>query len=158
MEDSPLTFTGPAIPIGNPQPAAPDPAQQLHSAVADGATVNPDEYARLLKLKKQTGIPPAVATGNEKQVQQAADVQSIDYQKFVAHSPRTAAWGSDPDNAAVSGVPDLENLSAIEQQRNQSLRIAGLTPSQQQAVFDERDRIAGQGNFKSRGLLGSAWA
>ncbi len=112
----PLTFTGPAIPIGGDQPAdSPTPAASLQGAVAYGATQDPDQYAHLLDLQKKLGLPPAVSAGNEKQVQQAADVNSIDYPRFAASNPRTTAWASNPDNAAVSGASEVQRLGGIEQ-------------------------------------------
>ncbi len=90
-------------------------AATLQGATSYGATHNPDQYADLLKLQKQTGVPPVVSNGNEQQVRQAADVNRLDYDHFVALNPRTTAWASNPDNAAVSGVDEVERLGAIEQ-------------------------------------------
>jgi hypothetical protein len=130
-----------AIPIGgaaaNDAPADPQ-ASTLQGAVAYGASVNPDEYAKLLKLQKQTGVPPAVSNGNQDQVRQAADVKSIDYQKFAAANPRTTAWASNPDNAAVSGVDELQRLAQIEAHSN-----AALT-NPLQALIDERARVTSE--------------
>jgi hypothetical protein len=109
-----------AIPIGAPIDASqPADAQAgaLQGAIAYGATQDPDQYANLLKLQKQTGVPPAVSNGNQQQVRQAAAVHSIDYPKFLATFPRTAEWVSNPDNAAVSGVDEVQRLGGIEQNR-----------------------------------------
>lgn len=116
MATTPVTLDfSKAVPIGGAPDADPRPGQ-LQGAVAFGATQNPDEYAKLLKLKQQTGVSPAVAQGNVPEVQQAADVNRLDYNHFVANSPRIAAWATDDqDNAAVTGVTDLQLLGGVEQ-------------------------------------------
>src|ERR1700733_7984905 len=102
-----------SIPIGG---APTDPAADgLQSAVGYAATQDPDQYASLLKLQKQTGVTPQVSSANLPQVKQAADVNSIDYHNFAISNPRTTAWASNPDNAAVSGVSEVQRLGTIEQ-------------------------------------------
>ena len=106
-----------AVPIGGGTVAADppaDPGQALQGAVAYSATQDPDQYAHLLDLQKRTGIGPRLSQGND-QVRQAADINSIDYPKFAAANPRTTAWASNPDNAAVSGVDEVQKLGGIEQ-------------------------------------------
>lgn len=119
MATEPVTLDfSKAIPIGGDAPApapAPDPASALQGAVSYGATQDPDKYANLLRLMKRTGVPPAVSSGIEPHVRQAADVNSIDYPAFAAANPRTTAWASNPDNAAVSGVDEVQRLGGIEQ-------------------------------------------
>jgi hypothetical protein len=137
---SPLTFTGPGIPIG----AAPgeSEASALQSSVAYGATQDPDQYANQLKLQKQTGVPPAISGGNMAQVKQAADVNAIDYPKFVAANPRTTAWASNPENAAVSGVSEVQRLGGIE---NNAAQMRAATPWENfSAGLDQFNRAANQ--------------
>ena len=104
---------GTTIPIS--APPEDQQASALQSAVSFGATQDPDQYAHLLDLQKKIGIPPAVSAGNEKQVEHAVDVNSIDYQQFAVKNPRTTAWASNPANAAVSGSTEVQRLGGIEQ-------------------------------------------
>jgi hypothetical protein len=53
-------------------------ARALEGALFYAAQQDPDQYARLLRLQVLTGIPPAVSAGNEKQIEQMLDVNSID--------------------------------------------------------------------------------
>lgn len=102
-----------AIPIGG-APPTPDPADNLQSAVSYAVQQDPVQHAKLLRLQQQLGIAPAVSQGNEQQVQQAADVNSINYPRFAAQSPRTTAWGSNNDNAAVAQPEGLLSQAQIE--------------------------------------------
>jgi hypothetical protein len=112
MATTPVTLDfGKAIAIGDPADAQ---ASALQGAIAYGSTQDPDAYAGLLKLQKQTGVPPAVSSGNQQQVRQAAEVNAIDYRGFAVSHPRTTAWASNPDNAAVSGADEVQRLAGIE--------------------------------------------
>jgi hypothetical protein len=97
---------------------APDPnaeqASTLKQSISFGASQNPDQYAKRLTLQKQTGVPPVVSEGNEPQIQHSADVNSLDYEKLVADHPRTTAWASKPDNAAVAGVDEVQRIAGVE--------------------------------------------
>jgi hypothetical protein len=120
---------------GNPISAGvPDPSTSLQGAVSYAATQDPDQYAHLLDLQKKLGIPPAVSAGNEKQIRQAADVNSIDYQKFAADNPRTTSWASNPDNAAVSGANEVHRLGGIEQN---AAGMRAYTPTLSDRVSDK---------------------
>lgn len=97
--------------------AAAQLAQQsasLRQSVAYGATQNPEDYAKLLQLQKQTGVAPHMAQSYRQPLEQSADVNSIDYPQFAVSHPRTAAWASNPDNAAVAGVSEIQRLASIE--------------------------------------------
>lgn len=128
--------------------------QNLQQSVAYGATQDPDQYANLLRLKQQTGVAPQLAQGYQKQLQQSVDKNSIDYPQFVANSPRTASWASQPDNAAVSGVSEIQRLAEVER-LSRFMGMPGLTPGQQQAVLSDRARVAQQNdglNFAGKTL------
>lgn len=90
------------------------PQVALQGAVSFAAQQSPDHYAKLLKFQQITGIPPVVSKGNEQQVQQAVDANSIDTDHLTTVAPRTSAWASNPDNAAVSGVDEIHRLAGIE--------------------------------------------
>ncbi len=97
----------------------------LRQSVAYGVTQDPDQYAKLLELQKRAGVPPQLAQGQQKQIRQDADVNSIDYNGFAVSHPRTTAWASSPDNAAVSGVSEVQRLAGIEQN---AASMRALTP------------------------------
>jgi hypothetical protein len=116
MADGPVILDfSKAVPIGAPAPTPEEQqASTLKGAIYYGAQQNPDEYAKLLTLHKQTGIPPVVSQGNESEVKHAADVNSLDYEQLVADHPRTVKWASKPDNAAVAGVDEVKRVAGIE--------------------------------------------
>jgi hypothetical protein len=127
-----------AMPIGGPPSPVAGPAAALQGAVSYGAQQNPDQYAKLLRFQKLTGVPPVLSNGNEQQVQQAADVNAIDYTQFAAANPRTTAWASNPDNAAVSGVSEIQRLGAIEQH---AAVMRAYTPSVGEQISDKLSRF-----------------
>lgn len=110
-------------------PPQPDPrALALQGAVAYGATQNPDNYAKRLQIQRQTGIGPLVSEGNEESIRQIAAARALDPHTFTATNPRTAQWAANPDNAAVSGVPEIQRLGGIEQNAN-AMRSAPPQPA-----------------------------
>lgn len=115
MGNSVVTFDmSTAKPIDAEEPSA-TPQQALQGAVSFAAQQSPDHYAKLLKFQQVTGIPPVVSKGNEEQVKQAVDAQSIDPHFLTQFAPKTSAWATNPDNAAVSGVDEIHRLAGIEQ-------------------------------------------
>lgn len=108
----------------------PNPAQDLQQSVAYGETQDPDQYARQLQLQQKTGVSPQLQQqGYQKQLQQSVDQSSLDYPEFVSRAPRTSGWASNPDNAAVSGVPEIQLLGGIENSRNQMAQVSAWNPS-----------------------------
>lgn len=114
MSTAPLSFVGKPVPITDDPPVNPQ-AQALQGAVSYASQQNPDQYAKLLKFQKLFGVPPVVSKGNESVVQQAADAQKLDPHTMSQVAPRTTAWASNPDNAAVSGVDEIHRMAGIEQ-------------------------------------------
>jgi hypothetical protein len=106
-----------AVPISGASPAsAPAPgAAALGGSLLYAAQQDPVKYAKRLQLQKLTGIPPVVSEGNEDQVKVAADAKAINPQQFATTNPKTTQWAANPDNAAVSGVPEIQRLGGIEQ-------------------------------------------
>jgi hypothetical protein len=114
---------------GNPvaaPPAAPSPAQALQGAVAYGVQQDPVAHAKLLQLQQKLGIPPSLSQGNEKPLQQAAELNSLNPQALTALAPATAAWATHPDNAAVAGVDEIHRNAGIEQN---AAMMRAYTPS-----------------------------
>lgn len=91
-------------------------ANQLQQSVSYGATQNPDEYAKNLRLAQQTGVSPEVAKDHQDILAPAAATSRMDYLNFTQAAPKTAEWATDPKNAAVAGVDELHRVGAIEQQ------------------------------------------
>lgn len=131
-----------AVPI---QGQAPTPADTqssaLQSAVSFASQQDPVKYAKRLQLQKITGIPPAVSEGNEDQVKQAADANSIDPRFFTTIAPRTSGWATDPDNAAVSGVDELHRLGGIEQN---AVGMRAYTPTFGDKLAQAYQSVTGQ--------------
>jgi ddrB-like ParB superfamily domain/Large polyvalent protein associated domain 22 len=100
--------------LATPPVQTPSPASTLQQSMAYGSAQDPEQYAKLLQLKKQTGLGPEVTKDRQPQIQQSIDVNSIDYPQFAVSHPRTTAWASNPENAAVSGVSEVQRLAGIE--------------------------------------------
>src|SRR6185312_10256238 len=90
-------------------------ARRLGMSLGYAVQQDPDKYARLLRIQKLTGIPPIVSKGREKEIEQMLDARRIDPHAFTAVAPRTAVWASNPDNAAVAGVSEIQRLGGVEQ-------------------------------------------
>ena len=117
------------------------PAQDLQQSVSYGVKQQPDKYAQLLQIEQQTGVKPQMSKDYQEYLKAHIDANSIDYNQFAADNPKTTDWASDPDNAAIAGVQEIQRLGAIEAQATNGSRLAGLTPSQQQAVIEDRQRV-----------------
>jgi Large polyvalent protein associated domain 22 len=116
MDDFPVTLDfSKAIPLPIVPSTVEQRARALQAAVFYASQQDPEQYARLLRIQELTGIPPEVSKGNEKQIQQMLDARRIDPQAFTAVAPRTAVWASNPDNAAVAGVDEIQRFGGIEQ-------------------------------------------
>jgi hypothetical protein len=129
METFPVTLDfSKAIPLPIEPSSVEQQARALQSAVFYAVHQDPDQYLRLLQIQKLTGIPPAVSKGNEKQIQRMLDARRIDPRAFTAIAPRTAQWASNPDNAAVAGVDEIQRFGGIEQDaaatRSAALHVA----------------------------------
>jgi hypothetical protein len=131
-------------------PAEP-PAANLRQSIAYGVQQNPDEHAKLLKQQQLTGMTPEAAAPFVQQTQQAIDVESLNPEQMVSSHPRTAAWATNPDNAAVSGAEDLHRLTRIEQH---AATMRAYTPSWQDKISDAAQNayefLGGSGSLKQR--------
>jgi hypothetical protein len=138
------------VPIDSGQPAEP-PAANLRQSIAYGVQQNPDEHAKLLKQQQLTGMTPEAAAPFVQQTQQAIDVESLNPEQMVSSHPRTAAWATNPDNAAVSGAEDLHRLTRIEQH---AATMRAYTPSWRDKVSDAAQSayefLGGSGSLKQR--------
>jgi hypothetical protein len=107
--------------------AANTTARSLGMSLGYAAQQDPGHYAYLLHLQDLTGIPPIVSAGNEKQIQQMLDATRINPHYFTMIAPVTSEWASDPDNAAVAGVDEIERLGRIEQNAAAMRAVPRLT-------------------------------
>jgi hypothetical protein len=122
-EASPVTLDfSRAIPL---VPSVEQRAKRLRGALFYASQQDPDQYARLLRIQELTGIPPIVSKGREKEIEQMLDARCIDPHAFAAVAPRIAVWASNPDNAAVAGVREIQRLGGVEQSAA-AMRMAAL--------------------------------
>jgi hypothetical protein len=111
-----------AIPL---VPSVEQRARALQGALFYASHQDPDQYARLLRIQEQTGIPPVISKGHETEIEQMLDATLIDPHAFTAIAPRMAVWASNPDNAAVAGVREIQRLGGVEQSAA-AMRMAAL--------------------------------
>ena len=107
-----------------------------------GMDFDPDEYAKSMRLAAQHKIEPAAVLNDPvhyDRLNKADEAVSL-----VGSHPKTAAWLSMPDHAAI-GQDDIPNLRQIESHFTGS--TTGLSQSQWQAVLEDRARVT-QENFK----------
>ena len=89
----------------------------LNRSLAPAIAQNPEEYARAVRLQGLTGIDAGLLV-NDPETRKAAEARStmgrLDLDGLLKHSPKTAAFLSNPNNAGYSH-DDADGLSAIEQ-------------------------------------------
>jgi hypothetical protein len=139
------------VPFDSGQPVE-SPASNLRQSIAYGVQQNPDEHAKLLEQQRLTGMTPEAAKPFANETQQAIDVESLNPEQMVASHPRTAAWATNPDNAAVSGAEDLHRLTRIEQH---AATIRAYTPDWWQRNYTDRVNNAAQSAYEFLGGSGS---
>jgi hypothetical protein len=136
---------------GKPADAPQGAASNLRQSVAYGVQQNPDQYAKLLKQQQVTGMAPQVSAPLASETQNAIDVEQLNPEQMVSSSPRTAAWATNPDNAAVSGADDLARLTRIEQH---AATMRATAPTWQDKVSDAAQNafefMGGTGSLKQR--------
>lgn len=107
------TFT----PLDAGQPAGGQAGANLRQSLAYGVQQNADEHAKLLKQQQVTGMAPEAAKPSYNETQNAIEVQRLNPEQMVVTHPRTAAWATNPDNAAVAH-DDMGTLTGIETHRD----------------------------------------
>jgi hypothetical protein len=120
----------------------------LQAHIAAAAEKDPDITAEAQRLGLQVGVGADVASRNMDQVRKMALVNDAGAQNLPQTAPKLAKLLEDPDFSGVA-YDDVENLSRVEQgaaamraQTENSSRLAGLTPTQRQAVIADRVRVA----------------
>ncbi|HVW78507.1 MAG TPA: hypothetical protein VHB45_12900 [Alloacidobacterium sp.] len=124
-----------AMPI---TPADPEQVNTLKQSVSFGVTQDPDRYAQQLKLQQQTGLAPEIQQSSEDIIREAAQTGSIDYHRMVSQAPRTSNWASNPDNAAVSGVDEIQRMARIEQS---AATMRAYTPTFMDSLKDKTSQL-----------------
>lgn len=79
-----------------------DQKAQLQQSAFAASQRDPDKYAKTIRTANQIGVAPTVVEGNEKEAQEKADQTSVNYDKLITSSPKTAEFLQDPDNASVA--------------------------------------------------------
>lgn len=87
-----------------------DPAR---AALVGAAAINPDQAAKTQRDAQVLGIPPAAAQGAPGDADLQARMKEMGLDRLSLDHPRTAAFLSDPQNAAVAH-DDLPALKAME--------------------------------------------
>lgn len=87
-----------------------DPAR---ASLVGAAPLNPDQQAKMQRSAQVLGIPPAAAQGAPEDAALQARMKQMGLDRLSLDSPRTAAFLSNPQNAAVAH-DDLPALRAME--------------------------------------------
>ena len=74
---------------------------------------NPDEYAKLLKLSRDAGLPVDAVKANPKQVETDLKLEQINFDQMSKRSPNTTKFVTDFDNAVLA-QEDLTLMERIE--------------------------------------------
>lgn len=85
-------------------------------SVSQGIDKNPEEYAKYVRLSKVSGMDPEMLFTDPAMKQEAerrGKMGGINLDSLVKTNPRTVAFLSNPENAAVS-YDDISNMSAME--------------------------------------------
>lgn len=94
-----------------------DEQKQGQQQVAVSAAVaakrpDPQRWAKVLEVAKQTGLPTGVVDRNLDELTQSAQRQSVDYNAIQQDTPGVHQWLRDPDNATVAKheIPLLQQV------------------------------------------------
>ncbi len=90
-----------------------EPGYQLGLSLRNAARRDPDEQARIISMAEDQGLPPTTVERNLPEVNARHNYGHLDPNQIAKESPTTAAYLSDPNNAAVS-IDDVENLQGLE--------------------------------------------
>lgn len=96
-------------------------SSQLDASLIAAKGTNPDDYAKSVKLGRETGIPYNVVQLNRPAIEGQAQTERA--KKAIKYDSIAAQWLSNPDNAKLAH-DDVENLSAFESTIS-GLKMAG---------------------------------
>lgn len=119
--------------------------QALRTGVVQGSQQAPDHAAAVLQLSDQTGIPADVVNRHFDDIQKQHTFSSVPYDQILKDTPATAAFLSDPAQAAVVGPPDeMAKLGALE------WLLTAPSRAVSQAINDQR-----YGALRTKSLFGT---
>src|SRR6059036_4023372 len=113
---------------------------RLRLAAKHASKKNPQHHAEVLKLAEKMGLAPAIVERNFDLVKQRADSMDAAYKRMGRETPKTAAFLSDPDNAAIA-KDDHDQLGTLEHLLNLGKSFAGS------GIRGTGDALSGLGNL-----------
>jgi hypothetical protein len=140
----------------------------LNRSLVTAVEKNPDEYARYVRLNKQTGLDPDLLMQDQETRQAAesrAKMGSMDLDSLIRTNPKTASFLSNPQNASLAH-DDVDNLGFFETLWNSTKRgfpalksmlpsINVLNQSAGLAQFDYVDDALAKGETPDESKLGA---
>lgn len=123
QSDAPATST----PTEPPTQAAPtsvlpdwysDGSQELRSTVKSAASIPPEQAAKVLRLKDQSGLPTSFVSRNVDSLEQQQSAQSIDPQEFKKRHPAVSQYMIDDPHHAALVMPDASLWGSVERTFN----------------------------------------
>lgn len=88
-------------------------AQEARYTMTSAVAANPDYEAELRKVARTTGVPVDTVRAFPEELKQQATLAQFDFDGMAAEFPRTAAFLSGQENAAVAH-DDTGNMTAVE--------------------------------------------
>lgn len=95
-----------------------DSTLPLRASMVAAVSSKPDYEAELRRVAARTGVPVDTVRAYPDEMRQQAQIRAIDFENIVHRYPRTAAYLSDP-NAAAIAHDDVDNMSQIERKLRQ---------------------------------------
>lgn len=87
--------------------------QQLGVTLGEAIKVNPDQQAKINKLSKESGVPPAAVESDPTSIETDLKLKKIDLKSMTRLNPTTSKFLDDYDRAAVAH-DDIDNMKALE--------------------------------------------
>lgn len=97
---------------------------QVKFTYREALSENPDEFARLSKLSKESGVPLEVVRGGEKEIETDLKLNQINFEDMSQRRPGTTKFLTDFNNAVIA-QDDVEVLGAIEDAFQGLKHVAG---------------------------------
>ncbi len=107
------TPTGPAEDLSGLGLTPDKYASPLGITVQEAIKTNPDQYAKDMKLSKDTGVPVGAIEGGRNELEQKARFDAIDINNLRVKAPKTSEFLQDYSNAVIA-QDDIDVLQEIE--------------------------------------------
>ncbi len=85
----------------------------LRLSLKQASETTPQRQAEVLELSRRTGLPPSVVDRNYDTIRRRAQIVDTPYARMLRETPKTAAWLSNPENAAIA-QDDHDSLFRFE--------------------------------------------